>query len=631
MLSIQPQDFRALSYPSDLKLSPDGRFCAWLEHMADPAGNSYQAQIVVSPSGCSSPRYVAAAQKPSHLSWGADGRLLYLCAGPDGAEIRSLNPASGEDLPEAQLPFPTQNFYPAGKWGYVVLAVENFRPSVTEEADVFDEIPFWANGRGITNGKRTRLYLWQEGRITPISPQDSEIGICTVSPDEVLYTLRPRIDKKMKFAALRRYDLSLGTTSELIGPDRYDIFHVCRLGGRVLVCATDMAIWGNVQNPDFFWAESEGLIPLAAPDLGVTNDVTSDARYGSCGQWAVCGQKLLFIAVTRRGSRMYALDCTGGISPLTPDDGRAIAGLDAAGGRIAWVEETPLRSGEIFCGQTPGQGLRLSSANDGYFHSHRVLPPESFTFRTSSGEEIDGYVIIPADFDPTGSYPGVLQIHGGPKLAYGGIFHLEMQAMAARGWFVLFCNPHGSDGRGSSFMDLRGIYGTSDYRDLMEFTDEALRRFPQLDGTRLAACGGSYGGFMVNWIIGHTHRFCCAISQRCISNWISMFNTGDTGYRFVADQLDGTPWSAQQRFIGQSPVMYADRVRTPTLFIHADQDYRCPMGEGLQMFTALRYFGIEARMCLIHGENHELSRAGRPHQRLRRLTELFEWLDRYLR
>ena len=142
MLSIQPQDFRALSYPSDLKLSPDGRFCAWLEHMADPAGNSYQAQIAVSPSGCSSPRYVAAAQKPSHLSWGADGRLLYLCAGPDGAEIHSLNPASGEDLPEAQLPFPAQNFYPAGKWGYVVLAVENFRPSVTEEADVFDEIPF---------------------------------------------------------------------------------------------------------------------------------------------------------------------------------------------------------------------------------------------------------------------------------------------------------------------------------------------------------------------------------------------------------------------------------------------------------------------------------------------------------
>lgn len=178
-------------------------------------------------------------------------------------------------------------------------------------------------------------------------------------------------------------------------------------------------------------------------------------------------------------------------------------------------------------------------------------------------------------------------------------------------------------------MDLRGRYGSLDYEDLMVFTDRVLERFPQLDPGRLAVCGGSYGGFMVNWIIGHTTRFCCAVSQRSISNWVSMFCTGDTGYRFAADQLDGTPWSEPERYFTQSPLQYADKAATPTLFIHSDQDYRCPLGEGLQMFTALRYFGVEARMCLLKGENHDLSRSGRPKNRLKRLEEIFNWLDKY--
>ena len=158
------------------------------------------------------------------------------------------------------------------------------------------------------------------------------------------------------------------------------------------------------------------------------------------------------------------------------------------------------------------------------------------------GTELEAFALLPEDFDPARHYPAVVQIHGGPKLAYGPVFHHEMQVMRAQGYFVLFCNPRGSDGRGNAFMDVRGRYGQEDYEDIMAFLDDALARWPQIDRARVGVCGGSYGGFMVNWIIGHTERFACAVSQRSISNMVSMFCTSDIGYRFIADQCGATPW-----------------------------------------------------------------------------------------
>jgi dipeptidyl aminopeptidase/acylaminoacyl peptidase len=136
---------------------------------------------------------------------------------------------------------------------------------------------------------------------------------------------------------------------------------------------------------------------------------------------------------------------------------------------------------------------------------------------------------------------------------------------------------------------------------------------------------------MTNWIIGHTDRFRAAVSQRSISNWVSKFCTTDIGYFFVEDQNQATPWSDVDVLWNASPLKYADRVKTPTLFIHSEQDYRCWVPEGIQMFTALKYHGIDARLCLFRGENHELSRSGKPKHRIRRLREMKEWFDTYLK
>ena len=240
-------------------------------------------------------------------------------------------------------------------------------------------------------------------------------------------------------------------------------------------------------------------------------------------------------------------------------------------------------------------------------------------------------MLKPVDFDPNKKYPGILTVHGGPRATFGSVYFHENQAFANAGYFVFYTNPVGSEGRGNAFADLSGRYGTIDYEDLMAFTDEVLKRYPQIDEKRLGFMGGSYGGFMANWVIGHTDRFAAAASQRSISNWISLSMTTDIGYSFDLQETAADPWTAPDKMWTCSPLKYANNAKTPTLFIQSDQDYRCYMGDALQMFSALRYFGVETRMCLFHGENHELSRSGKPKHRVRRLKEMMDWFEKYLK
>ena len=196
---------------------------------------------------------------------------------------------------------------------------------------------------------------------------------------------------------------------------------------------------------------------------------------------------------------------------------------------------------------------------------------------------------------------------------------------------MFFMNPRGGDGRGNSFADIRGKYGTIDYEDLMKFTDEVLKKYPAIDTARVGVTGGSYGGFMTNWIIGHTDRFKAAASQRSISNWISFAHTSDIGEMFGADQQGADTWKNVDKLWWHSPLKYANQCTTPTLFIHSDEDFRCPYSEGMQMYSALCEHGVATRLCMFKGENHELSRSGKPRHRVKRLKEITTWMDTYLK
>ena len=256
---------------------------------------------------------------------------------------------------------------------------------------------------------------------------------------------------------------------------------------------------------------------------------------------------------------------------------------------------------------------------------------ETLYFLNTDGVDIDGFVMKPVGYEPGKRYPGILHIHGGPKMVFGPGFHYEMQLWAASGFFVCYCNPRGSCGKGNAFADLQGKYGEVDFRDLMEFTDEVLRRYPEIDADRMGVAGGSYGGFMTNWVIGHTDRFRCAVSQRSIANYVGDYLLSDIGYYYVPDQQLGTIWEHPERLWKASPLTYADPVKTPTLFIHADKDYRCTLANGLEMFAALKLHGVESKLCMFYGENHGLSREGKPSNRISRLSEILHWMEEHLK
>ena len=266
---------------------------------------------------------------------------------------------------------------------------------------------------------------------------------------------------------------------------------------------------------------------------------------------------------------------------------------------------------------------RVSSFNDRLLRGRYAAEPEVLNFERL-GRPIHGFVLKPIDFDPAKKYPCILDIHGGPKTVYGPVYYHEMQYWAGKGYFVIFCNPQGSDGRGE-FMDIRGKYGSVDFDDIMAFTDEALAAYPQIDPEELFETGGSYGGFMTNWIVGHTDRFRACASQRSISNWFSFYGVSDIGPEFSEDEQASSPWNSPEKFWAHSPMAY--RAKTPTLFIHSFEDYRCPIDQAYQMFTSLAVHGVETKIVAFRSENHELSRSGKPKHRIRRLKEISDWED----
>lgn len=290
---------------------------------------------------------------------------------------------------------------------------------------------------------------------------------------------------------------------------------------------------------------------------------------------------------------------------------------------------------ELYLVNTPTKLLRLSYFNDAHTLGLTSIKPERISFQSPYDQcEITGFILLPPNFvkGKTANYPLILDIHGGPKTVYSSTYYHEMQVWASLGFIVCFTNPHGSDGRGNAFADIRGAYGQRDYEDLMCFLNKVLASYPEIDQNRLGVTGGSYGGFMTNWIITHTQRFKAACSQRSISNWLSFYGTSDIGYYFATDQNKVKAFSREEQDIlwEHSPLKYINDAKTPTLFIHSDEDYRCPLEQGMQIHTALRALGVTSKLCIFPGENHDLSRNGKPQAREWRLNLITHWFLKHL-
>jgi dipeptidyl aminopeptidase/acylaminoacyl peptidase len=273
---------------------------------------------------------------------------------------------------------------------------------------------------------------------------------------------------------------------------------------------------------------------------------------------------------------------------------------------------------------------KLTNLNDALWKQLQFADVERFTYKSADDWDVDGFLVKPLGWQAGKKYPLILSVHGGPSGQYGVDWYHEFQVYAAKGYAVLFTNPRGSTGYGQKFE--RGIFaewGGKDYIDVMNGVDAALKRYPWIDGDRLGVTGGSYGGFMTNWIVGHTDRFKAAVTLRSVVNFISDEGTRDGAYGHESD-FGGDLFEKFDLYWERSPLKYAKNVKTPTLILHSDNDFRVPLEQGEQWFRALRHFGVTSEIVMFPRENHNLTRTGEPRHLVESLNWQLYWFDRFL-
>ena len=253
-----------------------------------------------------------------------------------------------------------------------------------------------------------------------------------------------------------------------------------------------------------------------------------------------------------------------------------------------------------------------------------LRPMEELEATAPDGAGVHGWVVKPAG---TGPFPVLLMVHGGPFAHYGWTLFDEAQVYAGAGYAVVMGNPRGSAGYGESHgRAVVGDFGNRDSQDLLALLDAALED-PDLDGDRTGVMGGSYGGFMTTWLVAHTDRFKAAISERACNAFDSFEGSSDIGWLFVPLYIGADP----ARIAAQSPLAYADRIRTPMLLIHSEQDWRCPVEQAQRLFVALKKRKVEVELLLFPGEGHELTRSGLPSHRVARFEAVLDWWARHLK
>ncbi len=656
-------DFTKYKFLSDIQFSPNGKNCGFVLHQMDLEENKYLSNIYVLNENGQSLKLTSFNGERSFI-WKNDDTIIFPANRDSKDEMRKekgehftnfyeININGGEANHLMEIPLDVSRIEILDENTFLLTAVYN--PNLSgfenlsdtdkekrlkelkenEAYEILDEIPFWSNGVGFTNKKRSKIYIYKikEKTFYPITDDFTNVEFISFNEDKSLALIITNsfFDKQSIKNELNLYKIKEDVFEKISPYENFDYSSAHFLGNKIIFTGADNNSYGLNENPKFYITDlkTEKTNMIASNfDYSLWNSVGSDCRYGGSKGMRLDGDYLYFTTTERYASFINRIDLEGSIERLTADNG-SIDGFDVKDGKIYFIGLRGLNLQEIYA--LEGEEKQLTHFNSWINKEKKISLPEKVTFVSDDDVEIDGWVLKPVDFEEGKLYPGILDIHGGPKTVYGEIFYHEMQYWANEGYFVFFCNPRGSDGKGNKFADIRGKYGTIDYNDIMDFVDMVLINYPEIDKEKIGVTGGSYGGFMTNWIIGHTERFKAAVSQRSISNWVSFFGTTDIGYFFADDQNGATPWNGIDKLWFHSPLKYADKVTTPTLFIHSEEDYRCSLPEGLQMFTSLKYHGVDSRLCMFRGENHELSRSGKPKNRVKRLEEITNWFNRYLK
>jgi len=509
----------------------------------------------------------------------------------------------------------------------------DYRKKITERKQFLEgtERRYRFDGLGYINGVRKRLYLYHlpTGALKAITGPQLNVGELALSADQSTLAYCGEVPQRNGESATHGvflYDFSSGQTRTLLADTGYQIGRMALFGGKV-------HFWGHLY-PDngarcvLDWVTlslADGTMEkLPQGDYTVTSSYTSDATRLQGLTVVATAEALYLLRYHRRVSQIYRYTGQGAPEAIS-DASLKVNFFDISGDTLVCAGFDRLGLLEVF-DLNGGAPKRLTDYTASL--AYTPSPPQPMGFVNSDGIEIDGWLVRPAS-TPGEKLPAVLMIHGGPHSEYSDILLHDAQYLAARGYAVMTCNPRGSIGRGPEFANIVGKYGTIDYQDVTEFVDHVLARCPDLDIERLGVTGASYGGYMTNWIITHSQRFKAAVSQCCVSNWHSMYYVCDIP-DFVRAEMGGTPSEIPEEYHRASPVSYVENIRTPTLFLQYDADFRCPIDQGIQMYNGVLMNGVEAKIVFFSGDNHTMIMTGKPSSRIRRQEELAGWFDKYL-
>jgi len=630
---ITAEDYFSFEFLSDPQISPDGQWVTYTVATIDQKANKRVSRIWIASVDGTHPTVPFTSDTTSSTSprWSPDGRFLAFLSARDGgrAQIWLLSRNGGEARRVSNLENGASSF----EWspdGTRFVCLTRTGPPASKSSDVrhYTHIYYKFNDTGYFDEKRSHVAIIdvRTGAAKQITDGDNWNDLDPHwSPDST----------RIAFVSNR-------TGKEFDLDHNSDVWTISASGGTLTKISDHVGPDSSPRwSPDgtriaFLGAEDEEAPPLiyVAPATGgasVALNKTFDQTATDL-MWAEQGRALYLNSGVKGETHLYRMDTsTGALSAVTTGP-RAVrsASVHDASHKIAYLSNDFAHLDDLYVRDASGTERQLTHLNASLWEQRALATVERIPYNAADGWPIDGFLVKPVGWEPGKKYPMILSVHGGPAGMYGVDWFHEFQVYAGRGWAVFFSNPRGSTGYGRKFQ--RGVvkeWGGKAYTDIMTGVEEALKRNPWIDRDRLGVTGGSYGGYMTNWITTQTDIFRAAVTLRSISNFVSDDGTRDGAYGHEKD-FGGDIFQNYDEYWKSSPLHYASKVKTPTLVLHSDNDYRVPIEQGEQWFRALQHFGVTSELVMFPRENHNLTRTGEPKHLVESINWQCYWFDRFL-